>query len=85
MIENIIFYGYIFIIFSLLFLTYLNAKKNPEITLENLAFCIIFFTFQFSLLTTTIQFYLLWKLYFQYVLKIEKEKEKENGNNNTDK
>lgn len=83
MIEDIIFYGYIFIIFSLLFITYLNAKKHPEITVENLAFCVIFFTFQFSLLTTAVQFYLLWKLYFQYILKIEKEKE--NGNDKTDK
>lgn len=83
MIHYIIYYGYIFLIFLLLFLTYLNGKKYPKITLENLAFCIILFTFQINILTTTIQFYLLWKLYFNFV--VEKEKEEENGNDKSNK
>ena len=73
--HYIIYYGYIFLIFLLLFLTYLNGKKYPEITLTNLAFCIILFTFQISILTIGIQFYLLWKLYFNCTIKQEK-----NGN-----
>jgi D-alanyl-lipoteichoic acid acyltransferase DltB (MBOAT superfamily) len=80
--ENIIFYSYICFIFLLLYITYLNAKKYPKITLENLAFCLILFSFQITILTIAIQFYLIWKLYFNCVINVE---EKQDGNNNIDK
>ena len=80
-IDQIILYGYVFIIFSLLYITYLIAKKFPKITLENLAFCLIFFTFNIQLLSIAVQFYLIWKLYFSWTLK----QDDINGNDNINK
>lgn len=69
----------LFILFQL-FITYLIAKKYPKLTIINIAFCIVFLTFQINIVTNTVQFYLIWKLYFNWVLK-----QKENGNDQTDK
>lgn len=76
----------IIILFLFLYVTYRIAKKTPEFSVAQLALCFLFITFDIEILTTSVQFYLIWKLYFSWSIKHDlKEKIEENGDDKIDK
>jgi len=72
----------VIILLLFLYVAYRIAKKTPEFSVAHLALCFLLVTFDIELLTISVQFYLIWKLYFNWSIKNDI---KENGNDKIDK